>query len=260
MSIQADTNTAIEPRTNERSSTRRQANTGELATRGWTLVRDVPGDGVEELLAQIGKISPQFDGKTTYQVKASDKYKDFRYTQSQNPIGPHTDGPVYYPPPRYLALHCKVQTRCGGGHTLLADGRQLLQRLSEEERIVATSKPINFRAMLDPGSSDERLDGTFPMVSHDGDGEQIIRFSHNLFFYGDLNAHADRDFDPNADRYDPDLKALAIRASAFFDEAAERILIPENAVLIWDNYRMLHAREAYRDPKRELTRFWLRLH
>ena len=258
MSIQAGTNKTMQPRTNERSSTRRHANTGQLATRGWTLVQDVHGDEVEELLTQIGKISPQFDGKTTYQVKASDKYKEFRYTQSQNPIGPHTDGPVYSPPPRYLALHCKVQTRCGGGHTLLADGRQLLQRLSEAERIAATSKPINFRARLDPGSSDERLDGSFPMVSQDSDGEQIIRFSDNLFFYGDLNAHVDKDFDPKADDYDPDLKALAIRASAFFEQAAERMLIPENAVLIWDNYRMLHAREAYQDSKRELTRFWLR--
>ena len=258
MSIQADASTTIQPRTNERSSTRRRADIGQLAAQGWTLVRDVHGDEVEELLTQVGKISPQFDGKTTYQVKASEKYKEFRYTQSQNPIGPHTDGPVYSPPPRYLALHCKVQSRCGGGHTLLADGRQLLQRLSEQERRVATSKSINFRAMLDPGSSNERLDGSFPMVSQDGDGEQVIRFSHNLFFYGDLNAHVDKDFDPTANNYDLDLKALAMTASAFFDEAAERILIPENALLIWDNYRMLHAREAYRDPKRELTRFWLR--
>jgi alpha-ketoglutarate-dependent taurine dioxygenase len=35
------------------------------------------------------------------------------------------------------------------------------------------------------------------------------------------------------------------------------VLIPEGAILLWDNQRMLHARSAYRDLRRRLTRYWL---
>jgi alpha-ketoglutarate-dependent taurine dioxygenase len=35
------------------------------------------------------------------------------------------------------------------------------------------------------------------------------------------------------------------------------VLIPENHVLIWDNQRMVHARSAYTDKRRHLTRYWI---
>lgn len=35
------------------------------------------------------------------------------------------------------------------------------------------------------------------------------------------------------------------------------VLIPENAILVFDNHRMAHARPAYQDPGRRLTRYWL---
>ncbi|NJC71624.1 TauD/TfdA family dioxygenase [Planosporangium thailandense] len=54
---------------------------------------------------------------------------------------------------------------------------------------------------------------------------------------------------------DDDLSSTWIRAGRqFFDVNKTSIRIDRGAVLIWDNWRMLHARNAFSDPGRHLRR------
>jgi hypothetical protein len=43
----------------------------------------------------------------------------------------------------------------------------------------------------------------------------------------------------------------------FFDRTRMEISIERNAMLIWDNWRMIHSRNAFTDPRRHLRRVLL---
>jgi hypothetical protein len=53
------------------------------------------------------------------------------------------------------------------------------------------------------------------------------------------------------------LARFAVLGEAYFIEHNTPVLIPEGCMLIWDNWRMIHARSRYTDPARHLTRYWL---
>jgi len=53
------------------------------------------------------------------------------------------------------------------------------------------------------------------------------------------------------------LARFAILGEAYFVQHNTPVLIPDGCMLIWDNWRMIHARSRYTDPARNLTRYWL---
>ena len=214
-----------------------------------------PGPEVERRLRDYGDLLPQYDGQIAFEVKPLPGFESYRFSQSLNPIGPHTEAPVQDPPPKYLALYCHRQATCGGGQTLLSDGYAFLDTLDASLRQVAESWPIRFVASTHPGGP-VGSEADFPMLSRPADAHPILRFSHNQFYFGDVNPQS------NAESGDPiveeaSLKELAARGTAHFRNNAIDIRIPEGSLLIWDNHRMLHARDRYRDPKRHLTRYWI---
>ncbi|MEY2617064.1 MAG: hypothetical protein RL522_66 [Pseudomonadota bacterium] len=224
-----------------------------LALRGWAVLPGtLLGQGVRAALAAFGRIVPQYNGHDTWEVRARPGFETLPYSQSNNGIGAHTEAPVLSPPPRYLALHCKHQARCGGGHTLLADGLQFCTSLVGWDAVLRT-KPIDFVATPSPGNTQRhRLQA--PLLS-DGKTHPIFRFSDNLFRYGDVNPTAEALASPSV--RDPQLLELAAHAERFFDTHGTAVLVPDDCLLIWDNHRMMHARSRFIDPARHLTRYWL---
>ncbi|KPC52724.1 TauD/TfdA family dioxygenase [Amantichitinum ursilacus] len=228
----------------------------ELAERGWTLVepRDV-ADGVRSLLAHFGRVIPQLDGQETFEVTLKPGFGNLPYSQSKNGIGPHTEAPVYDPPPRYLVLHCHKQAQCGGGHTQLADGLAFFNALPAELQLWATRNPVRFTATAQPGQpAQQQIER--PMLTHQ-DGQPLFRFSYNQFNYGDVNPSAADIANPLQHHTETPLHQIAAAGEAFFIAQAVPVLIPEGHVLIWDNWRLMHARSQYQDPARHLTRYWL---
>ena len=53
------------------------------------------------------------------------------------------------------------------------------------------------------------------------------------------------------------VEADTLIGEAYFVEHNIPVLIPDGCMLIWDNWRMIHARSRYTDPARHLTRYWL---
>ncbi|MGZ5201866.1 MAG: TauD/TfdA family dioxygenase [Telluria sp.] len=229
----------------------------ELLERGWTILPPaLLRDGPRPALAHFGRIVPQLNGEETYEVTLKPGFDKLPYSQSRNEIGPHTEAPVYDPPPRYLALHCHRQARCGGGQTLLADGFALYQSLGADLQRWAAQNTLEFSSSAVPGISGQRLHRA--RLLEEKDGSSVFRFSYNQFHYGDVNPSESDMASSSFARYaGTPLGDIAQRAERFFYENVIPVLIPEGSILVWDNHRMLHARSEYQDPVRHLTRYWL---
>lgn len=228
----------------------------ELQERGWTILTpDLLRSGPRAALAHFGRIVPQFDGKETFEVTLKPGFEKLPFSQSKNSIGPHTEAPVYDPPPKYLALHCHRQAQCGGGQTLLADGFAFYQSLGAELKAWADQNEAVFSATTTPGTSERRVHRV--RLMDEKDGRKVFRFSYNQFRYGDVNPGEDEVAAPGTPYADTPLGDIAQLGERFFYEHMIKVLIPEGSMLIWDNQRLMHARSEYKDPVRHLTRYWL---
>jgi Taurine catabolism dioxygenase TauD, TfdA family len=226
-----------------------------LASRGWVLVEGA-GDrpAVEAMLAEIGELSSQYQGRLRHEVRYRPGYDDLQYSQSANAITPHTEAPGLDPPPRYLALHCHRQACCGGGHTMLADCRAFLAELPARLRAEARRRPIRFD-LASGVAIKGRAAVAAPLESRSADGAPIVRYSYNVLRDGALEGPArERD---DLDGLDPFRRELCLRGRAFCARRGARVLIPDAGLLVFDNWRMLHSRTAYSDRTRHLTRYWI---
>lgn len=228
------------------------AHRDELDTRGYTLLEEpVDPEQVSGFLENFGTLVRQPDGTLANEVKASPAFADRHHTKSPNAIQVHTEAPGWRLPPHYLALHCHVQAACGGGHTELADMDVFIASLDEDLRQLAEEREIDWPAY--PSDDPEDTGVRRPIIERVAHS-QIIRMSYNLLKMGAYAPSVDES--PN-----PPLGAegaeLAERVVEFFHLSKTSMLIPEGAILLWNNQRMLHARSAYRDLRRHLTRYWL---
>ena len=231
----------------------------ELSARGWTvLAPDEFADDVVGTLQEFGPIIPQFNGQMAFAITRKPGYEELPYSQSMNGIGPHTEAPVYAPPPRYLALHCHQQATCGGGHTGLVDGIEFLAFLEHtdpELREWIDDTPVEFVATAKPGEPAQRRVKEYILTpTEEGD---IFRFSYNQFHYGDVNPSREHLQQSLVTNSTTALARFAVLGEAYFVEHNTPVLIPDGCLLIWDNWRMIHARSRYTDPARNLTRYWL---
>jgi hypothetical protein len=206
---------------------------------GYVLVEDVESlTAAEELVRSVGELIPQNNGLLTHEVT----YRPGNDDRSQS--GARTEAPGRHPSPAYLALFCHRQARCGGGHTDLLDVRKLVGALDADELALMTDAKLHF-----PGP-DGGVDTT--MLSTDAGGNTVTRFSYDLLTTSDY----DPDVDPSGLPLGEAGRGLAHRVSDLFRELRTRVLIPDGALLIWDNQRMLHARSEYHGRSGHLTRFW----
>jgi 4-aminobenzoate N-oxygenase len=229
----------------------------ELGSAGWTTIAGVAGLAeVPGVLAAFGETMPQYDGQLVHEVKARPEYEGLRFSKSANEIGPHTEALVLDPPPRYLALYCVAQARCGDGHTALADGFAFLDGLEPELR-AAARRPVELTMTTAPAGHVQAC-ARHPLEELRPDGARIFRFSHNAFFFGDLHPPAGIEVAGAAPHLPAEVRRLAERGTEFFERDRIKVLLAERSLLVWDNHRMFHARSCYRDRRRHLVRFWLR--
>lgn len=228
----------------------------ELQTRGWSILRPEAIDGdPARTLGRIGEIVPQYNGQITFDVTYKKGFEDAPYSQSMNGLGAHTEAPGYEPPPKYLALYCHRQARCGKGQTLLADGVRFYDTVLDEGlRSWADTNEVEFVAATKPGDTERR---TFTAkIRGEHDSEPVMRFSYNLFRYGNVNPSA-ADV-AEADRLrDTPLSRIAELGEAWFGDNLTPVLIPEGCMMVWNNHRLIHGRGEYTDPARHLTRYWI---
>lgn len=194
---------------------------------------------------------------------------NFSYTKA--PLLPHTDGYIYgdyYPD--YILLLVEAQSE-KGGESFVVDGEKVLRRLQENEDTAQFVPLLESRAVdlteREPRGIANGLESKGPVLRRVAGrlgwrrqvsvaaGEDCAKFKtvgEELQPYQSL-------WEPLTD--DPKEQEMlrqldrAVQAEA---KAAKRFMVNSGEALIVDNFRMLHAREAYEgSTERKLWRIWV---
>lgn len=214
-----------------------------LDDNGYVYLSDVPEDFDHlAFLTSFGELMPQYDGRKVWSVKAEERFEHRYHSLNSRALLPHTE--CYEFPgvsPKYLGLWGIVQASDGGGQTTLADSRGFLTTLSSEEKEQLSKLFFDFFSA--DGVLDMKLGrtATHPLYELRQGRDPIFRFSHNNVKYAD----------------EPFLIDVRERVVRYFEEHHVAADIEPHAILLWNNHRMLHSRNAYTDKRRHLRRVWL---
>lgn len=212
---------------------------GKLASTGYAYVGGLVGDfDYTGVLARLGPLVPQYGGARVRDVKPDPAVSN-KVVSSANmaELTPHTEW-YEFPglSPRYVALWCVRPAEGPGGETTLADGYGLLDgySLAEREQLTIGMRQWRSRPILAREGVQEVA--YHPIVEVHGQ-TVLLRFST-------LDMLADDDL---SQRWISD-------GRAYFEANRTPIKIDRGGLLVWDNWRMLHARNAFTDPRRHLRR------
>jgi trimethyllysine dioxygenase len=170
-----------------------------------------------------------------YDFTANLEHKDTAYTSLA--IGPHTDGTYSFDAPGYQIFHC-LAAECTGGENVLIDGFQVAAVMREEH-------PDDYRVLTRvkiPGqyldhSRGIQLMARRPLFRLD-DRDTLVQVSYNN--------HDRAPFVLPPAEHRSFYRALTRFARLCAEPALQyrRRLLP-GTVLLFDNWRLLHARDAY---------------
>jgi trimethyllysine dioxygenase len=170
-----------------------------------------------------------------YDFTANLEHKDTAYTSMA--IGPHTDGTYSLDAPGYQIFHC-LAAECSGGDNLLIDGfmvGQIMRRQYAEDYQILSTVQIPGR-YLDHARGIQLM-ARRPLFRHNQAGE-LVQVSYNN--------HDRAPFVLPLEQQRGFYRALCVFARLCADPVLHyrRRLLP-GLVLLFDNWRLLHARDAY---------------
>ena len=213
----------------------------QVAQLGFSFVEGVPGTP-EATQAVAGRIA--YTRQTIFggywDFTANMEHKDTAYTSMA--IGPHTDGTYSLDAPGYQMFHC-LAADCTGGENVLIDAFRIAEIMQREV-------PEDFRVLTEvaiPGQYIDEGRGIYlmarrPLFRLDESG-RLVQVSYN---------NLDRaPFALPPARQRAFYRALATFNALCSDPALQhrRRLLP-GSVLLFDNWRVLHARDAYTGYRR----------
>jgi trimethyllysine dioxygenase len=170
-----------------------------------------------------------------YDFTADLAHKDTAYTSMA--IGPHTDGTYSLDAPGYQIFHC-LAAECSGGDNLLIDGfkvGQIMQReYPEDYQLLST---VGIPGQYVDHARGIQLMARRPLFRHDQSGA-LVQVSYNN--------HDRAPFVLPVEQQRRFYRALSTFAGLCGEARLHyrRRLLP-GSVLMFDNWRLLHAREAY---------------
>ncbi|MEV8634459.1 TauD/TfdA family dioxygenase [Streptosporangium sp. NPDC051023] len=187
---------------------------------------------------RLGRFVPNYTGAVVGDVRPEPGMDDVYHAGNTRPLTPHTEGYDFAVlPPRYIALWCVTPASGPGGETTLADTRPWVAALTAEERERLESAEYDWKTTEGVQRLGLDLKTRHPILEENEQG-LIVRFSCN-------NLLRDDD-DPVVD--------LQHRWETAFGDEHMAIEYRENDMLVWDNWRLLHARNAFSDRSRHLRR------
>jgi alpha-ketoglutarate-dependent taurine dioxygenase len=211
-----------------------------LSADGYVYLPGVP-DGFDYVseLTKLGKPCLQYNGSVIRDVKPEPDIGDDVYSASNTrELTPHTESYEFDGlPPRYVVLWCVRPAEGTGGETTLADGYRFLRQFSTREQELMRSRIYEWRSNPSLASRGVRMSARHPILEQSGE-DLVLRYSNRdvvLVEDGLLPRYVDR-------------------GREYFDAAKLAVRIERNAILVWDNWRMIHARNRFTDRKRHLRR------
>ena len=210
-------------------------------TYGFCIVTGTPAtpEATQALLERVTYIRHTIFGGF-WDFTANMEHKDTAYTTLA--IGPHTDGTYSFDAPGYQMLHC-LAFNGTGGENVFVDGfkvAEIMRRDHPEEYRALTSLEITGQYI--DNDRNVHLQASRPLFRLNKAGE-LVQVSYNNYDRAPFYLPADQ----TATLY----RALKIFASYINDPSMQyrRRLAPGDAVM-FDNWRALHARDAYQGYRR----------
>ena len=213
---------------------------GDIRTYGFGLLRGFAGGHPETtaLAARIGNPASTIFGTTWDLASDVDAHDDTAYTQTF--LAPHTDGTYMHHAPG-LQMFCCTERDGTGGESVIVDGFALAETLRADypqdfQVLTTVSVPGHY---IEPGVE---LRTSRPAIQLDANGH-VVQISMNNYDRSPMYLPADemRDFYRAYGR----LHELANDRSRWHS-----IRLEAGDVLINDNWRVLHGREAYAGGRR----------
>jgi trimethyllysine dioxygenase len=208
---------------------------------GFCFVEEVPAtpEATREVARRIAYVRETIFGGY-WDFTANLEHKDTAYTSAA--IGPHTDGSYSLDAPGYQMFHC-LAAECTGGENVLIDGFRIAE-------IMRRDHPGDYRLLTEIAIAGQYLDyergihllARRPLFRLDARGE-LVQVTYNN--------HDRAPFLLPPQQLRALYAALATFARLCADPALQyrRRLLP-GSVLLFDNWRVLHARDAYRGYRR----------
>jgi alpha-ketoglutarate-dependent taurine dioxygenase len=206
---------------------------------GYVQVCNVPDDfDYVRFCQSLGRFVPNYTGAVIGDVRPEPGMDDVYHAGNTRPLTPHSEGYDFSVlPPRYIALWCVTPAQGPGGETTLADTTDWVAALEEDERARLQNTEYEWKTTEGVNRLGLDLHTKHPILEDHPNG-RIVRFSCN-----------------NLIRDDDDLSArVQERWRHRFDEEHVAIHYQRNDMLVWDNWRLLHARNAFSDRSRHLRR------
>lgn len=217
----------------------------KIEAQGFVLIPNLDSDfDYQSFVSHWGPLMPQYDQNLHWNVQVKTGITDAKCSLGSVEVPPHTE---YYEgelnPPHYLALWCIHPASCGGGKIAFADGYRFLETISVEEKKYLYQAQYIYRSEI--GLRKINVDIAHPhcILTKNSSGKDILRFNTTGMGAGDLQF----------------LCEFRKKFLKFYKMNRRELYQPKNSLLIWDNYRMVHARSSsFRDKKRHLVRLWIR--
>jgi alpha-ketoglutarate-dependent taurine dioxygenase len=211
-----------------------------LEDNGYVLLRNVYEEfDPVAFCKDLGDFVPQYTGVLVGDVVPEPGMDAYYHAGNSKPLLPHSEGYDFAGlPPRYLALWCVKPAHGSGGETTLADAYAWVSTLTEEERTRLLERVYEWTTTDAVRSMGLTLSSRHPILEQ-YDGRLIVRFSYNNLV---------------RDASDEFTERILAGGKEFFYRAHVAIDYCQYDMLVLDNWRMLHARNAFTDQGRHLRR------
>ncbi len=206
---------------------------------GFALATGVPAtlEATRELATRIGYVRETIFGGM-WDFTANLAFKDTAYTSAA--IGPHTDGTYSFDSPGFQMFHC-LQFDGEGGDSTLVDGFKVaddIRRSDPQAFEVLSSVKVPAQYLGDG----VHLRAEHPIIELDTHGDPI-QIAYNNYDRAPFSL-------PSA-RMSAFYRALKIFNRMVNDPANEIMMrLAPGTALLFDNWRLLHGRRAYRGYRR----------
>lgn len=206
---------------------------------GYVQLVNVPTSFSHVALCQaIGPFVPNYAGPVVGDVRPEPGMEDVYHSGNHQPLTPHTEGYDFkHLPPRYIALWCVEPAAGDGGETTIGDTRPWVASLDEDVKQHLFDTPYDWKTTDGIARKGLDLKTTHPVLE-DVDGDQIVRFSCNNLLHND---------DPVATQLQEDWQ------NRYIDDCVG-VRYQRGDLLLWNNWSVLHARNAFKDSRRHLRR------
>ncbi|MEY9877087.1 alpha-ketoglutarate-dependent taurine dioxygenase [Streptacidiphilus sp. MAP12-33] len=216
----------------------------ELEERGYLYIDEVPEgfDHAAFVSEHLGPLLPQWDGVTTiWSIKPEAGFEESYHSNNTKKLTPHTECFEWEGvPPKYLGLWCLVPNADQGGQTTLTDGFGFLASLTEAERERLRTQVYQFVSTPGLQQLDMGLTAAHPVLEERAGSGPILRFSCRCI--------------ADVDEF---CRSVSHRVQEYFEAHKIEVEFSERSLLLWDNHRFLHSRNAFQDTRRHLQRVWV---